>query len=148
MTFYLKQTLCCCLALLIAENSLASDANTATGRYLSVVDKPSQEQQYLLSQTIQVRFPQIVQTIGDAMNYLLRYSGYSLVEEAHQNTALKITLQKPLPLVDREFQIVSLRDALTTLAGPVFTLVQDDLNREVDFHVKPNFIKKKKSKNP
>lgn len=142
MNVYLKKTGYFLLALLITANSLASDPHTMTGRYLSIANKPSSEQQDLLSQTIQVRFPQSVQTIGDAMNYLLRYSGYSLVLEARQSDALKTTLKKPLPFVDREFQVVPLREALATLAGPAFTLVQDDLNREVDFHIKPSFVKK------
>lgn len=125
------------LILSVSNITLASDTNTV-GRYLSVSNKPLHEQQDLLSQIFQVHFPKEVQTIGDAMQYLLRYSGYSLVAETNQSAALKNTLKKPLPLVDRNFGPMSLKDGLSTLAGPAFILMQDPLNREVNFKLKSN----------
>jgi type IV pili sensor histidine kinase/response regulator len=141
MTLYSKKTALFLLALLMAGNTLASNTDTVTGRYLSIINKPSHEQQDLLSQVLQVRFPQNVQTIGDAMSYLLRYSGYSLVAESQISSALKNTLQKPLPVIDRVLGPITLREALIVLAGPAFTLSEDPLNREVNFHLKPNFSK-------
>lgn len=122
----------------------AGNDDIAIGRYVTTANKPLSAQRDLLSQTIQVRFPQNIQTIGDAMGYLLRFSGYALVDESRQNDALKNTLKKPLPLVDREFGSMPLKDALTTLAGPAFSMTEDLLNREVNFQVKPNFQKKYK----
>lgn len=116
-------------------------AATTIGRYLTVEDKPKAAQVDLLSQTIQVRFPQNIQTIGDALQYVLRYSGYSLADTTKQSPALKNTLTKPLPLIDRNFGPMPLKDALITLAGPAFSLLQDPLNREVNFSVKPSFNK-------
>lgn len=131
------------LCLFVATSGLANSSDsTEVGRYLTVKNRPSVDQMDLLSQTIQMRFPQDVHSVGDAMSYLLRYSGYSLVDDSRQNDALKNTLKKPLPLVDREFQPMALKDALIVLAGPAFVLVQDPLNREVDFHVKPAFVKR------
>lgn len=130
------------IALFVFSAAFARDDATSVGRYLSVNNKPLSHQRDLLSQTIQIRFPQTVQTIGDAVNHLLRYSGYSLVVENQQNPALKNTLQKSLPLVDRNFGPMTLRDALITLIGPAFSLSEDALNREVDFHLKPSFSKK------
>lgn len=130
------------MALFAFSTAFAMDDASSIGRYLSVSNKPLSHQRDLLSQTIQIRFPHTVQTIGDAVNYLLRYSGYSLINESHQNSALKNTLQKPLPFVDRSFGPMTLRDALATLIGPAFTLSEDALNREVDFHLKHSFSKK------
>lgn len=129
----------------VASVACADSVDMRVGRYMTSVSKPSLAQRDLLSQTIQVRFPLSVQTVGDALHYLLRYSGYSLVDASHQNAALKILLKKPLPWVDREFQSLSLKDALITLAGPAFTLSEDVLNREVNFPLKPEFSKKLKS---
>lgn len=117
---------------------------TQVGQYLTVANTPSAAQMDLLSQTIQLRFPQAIQTVGEAMAYVLRYSGYSLVGTDRQSDALKNTLSKLLPLVDRELQPMTLKDALLVLAGPAFTLVHDPFNREVDFRVKPAFVKKSK----
>ncbi len=136
----IRKTVIFLLALFVSTDLLASEANMQTGRYLSVTNKPLHEQQDLLSQIYQVHFPKEVQTVGDAIRYLLHYSGYSLVDEAHQTDALKNTLTKPLPLIDRNFGPMSLRDALVTLAGPAFTLMSDSLNREVNFKLKPNVV--------
>jgi conjugative transfer region protein (TIGR03748 family) len=124
-----------------ASSALAKSSSTDIGRYMTVIDKPKNAQINLLSQTIEVRFPLDVQNIGEAMNYLLRLSGYSLTDQNKMNCALKETLKKPLPAVDRDFGPMSLKDGLTTLAGPAFILIQDTLNRTVDFRVKPAFIK-------
>lgn len=109
------------------------------GRYLTVNTTPSHAQIDLLSQIIQVRFPSTVQTIGDAMQYLLRFSGYSLIGDDQMNLAFKTTLTKPLPAIDRNFGPMSLKDALTTLAGPAFTLAHDPINRTINFQLKPRF---------
>ncbi len=126
---------------MIAYSSVMADTTDTTeiGRYLTVSNKPKSSQVDLLSQIIQVRFPQNVQTVGDAINYILRLSGYSLIPNERMSSALKITLTKPLPAIDRNFGPMSLKDALTTLAGIAFNLAQDPLNRTVDFRIKPQF---------
>jgi conjugative transfer region protein (TIGR03748 family) len=123
--------------MLFGQSAFALDEN-AIGQYMTVINKPKPEQINLLQQTIQVRFPQNVQTIGDACNYLLKISGYSLIDNKHQNDALKITLTKPLPLIDRDFGPMSLKDALTTLAGSAFYLDSNPINRTVNFKLKGN----------
>ena len=123
-------------------NASAKEAAVPVGRYMTVSNKPLPAQRDLLSQIIQIRFPQQVQSIGEAVNHVLRYSGYSMVVEDRRSAALKILLQKSLPLVDRELGPISLKDALITLVGPAFTLVDDPLNREIDFKLKPNFSNK------
>ena len=129
-------------ALCVAHVVYASD-ETNVGRYLTIMNKPTLAQTDLLSQIIQVRFPQNVQTISDAMNYLLKFSGYNLVELNKRSMDLKNTLSKPLPTVDRDFGPMSLKDALITLIGPAFNLKQDILNRTIDFTLKPQFKREK-----
>lgn len=106
------------------------------GRYLSVDPKPVLAQSDLLSQTIQIHFPASIQTVGEALSYVLRYSGYGLVAQAKQSSEVKNTLQKPVPLINRHLGPLSLKNALLTLMGPAFTLMDDPLNREVNFKVK------------
>jgi type IV pili sensor histidine kinase/response regulator len=112
---------------------------TQVGRYLTAENKPKSSQIDLLSQEFQVRFPSFVQTIGNAMEYLLKQSGYSLVPEDKRSTALKVALSKPLPAIDREFGPMKLKDGLATLAGPVFILVNDPLNRMVSFNLSSKY---------
>lgn len=121
-------------------NSIFADVSkTAVGRYLTTENAATIAQKDLLSQSIQVRFPQQVTTVGGAIHYLLRYSGYSLANENQQSTALKQTLSKPLPVIDRQLGPMPLREAFTTLAGPAFSLQEDPLNREINFQVKQKF---------
>ncbi len=140
MIIYFKKLFYLIFLLFASIAVMASDRNIEMGRYLSVSSKPLHEQENLLAQVFQVHFPQGVQTVGDAMHYLLKNSGYSLVNEAHQSEALKNTLKKPLPLIDRHFGPMTLKDALVTLVGPAFYLVNDPLNREVNFKVKQNQV--------
>lgn len=115
---------------------------TQVGRYLTVANVPFNEQKNLMRQTIQVRFPQNVQTIGEAINYVLRFSGYSLIPAMHRNEALKIILTKSLPAIDRNYGPMSLRDALNTLVGEPFDVIQDPINRTVDFQLKSAYVNK------
>ena len=137
---YLRRLRGACFLLfwICCSHAYAAD-DTTIGRYLTVEDKPNPSQVDLLAQIIQVRFPQNVQTVGDALNYLLRLSGYGLVPETQQSGALKITLTKPLPFIDRDFGPMTLKDALTTLVGPAFNLAHNPINRTVNFSLKPEF---------
>ena len=114
---------------------------TQVSRYQTVSNKPQSGQLNLLSQIIQVRFPSHVRTIGDALNYLLRLSGYSLVADNKMNKAFKITLTKPLPAIERDFGPMPLKEGLLTLAGSGFYIEDNPIDRTVNFKIKPAFIK-------
>jgi len=128
------------LSVLLGKNCLANNL-TSIGRYTTIDNSPRSYQTDLLSQIIQVRFTRNILTVGDAVNFLLKYSGYSLLAEPNLNQALKITLGKPLPIVDKEIGPVTLKTALITLIGPAFYLTQDPVNRVIDFKLKPNYLK-------
>lgn len=108
-------------------------------RYQTISTQAQSEQVDLLSPVIQVHFLSEIKTIGDAVNHLLRYSGYALVDNKQQSQDLKNTLKKPLPLVDRDLGPVALRQALALLIGPAFDLVIDPLNRTINFQLKTEF---------
>lgn len=96
-----------------------------TGRYLTVDSTVPLEQKDLLSPLIQIHFLSDVKTVGDAIQEVLRYSGYSLVETSQQSQDLQNTLQKPLPLVQRDLGPMSLKQSLRVLIGPAFHLMVD-----------------------
>ncbi len=122
--------------LILTALPIAHADTTRVGRYMTVDNKPSAAQLDLLSQEFQVRFPTSVKTIGDAMEYLLKQSGYSLAPETQQSSELKTTLTKSLPAIDHDFGPMTLKEGLSTLAGPVFVLANDPLNRTVNFNTK------------
>jgi conjugative transfer region protein (TIGR03748 family) len=92
---------------------------------LQVSNQPLTEQQDLLAQTFQVRFPSSVKTIGDAMRYLLRFSGYSLVTSNNLTPQVKQLMSLPLPQTERLFGPLTLQQGLLTLAGKPFGLLID-----------------------
>ena len=114
-----------------------ADILVQTDRYSTAVAKPTAAQCDPLSSIISVSFSPNINTIGDAMTYLLRYTGYQLIPYNKQSVAEKIMLQQSLPWVDRHFDKITLRDALQILAGQTtFDVKQNTLHRWVYFRLK------------
>ena len=123
-----------CVAGLCAVASVNLQANDLqVGRYSLMTATPTQAQAELLAATITVRFPERIQTVGEAVPYLLQRSGYRLAttESIGADTAALFAL--PLPAVHRNLGPMTVRDALAILAGPAFHLVQDPVHRLITF---------------
>lgn len=118
---------------------LASADTTSVDRYLTVANQPLVAQSNLLAQTFQVRFPYTVTTISDAIRYLLRFSGYSLVEVRYQSTEVAALLARPLPEVNRNFGPMTLQTGLMTLVGKPFGLWLDPVHRLIAFRLLPDY---------
>ena len=103
------------------------------GRYSLLAATPTEAQAELLATTITVRFPNRIQMVGEAVRYLLQRSGYRLAtaESIGPDTVALFAL--PLPAVHRGLGPMTLRDALETLAGSAFRLVQDPVHRLITF---------------
>jgi conjugative transfer region protein (TIGR03748 family) len=115
-----------------------TQSTTMIGRYLNVTNQPLPQQESLLDQTFEVRFPVSVKTVGDGMNYLLRFSGYSLVSENALISPAQQLMKLPLPQSERTLGPLTLRDGLLTLAGKPFGLLIDPVHRLIAFRlVKP-----------
>lgn len=119
----------------------ATFANTVTpvGRYLSVENQTLPAQTNLLQQTFQVKFPPTVKTVGEAMQYLLRFSGYSLVNYKYLPSEAQALLIQPLPQVDRNIGPLNLQKGLITLAGEPFGLLVDPVHRLISLRLKPAY---------
>lgn len=127
------------LSLLFCGTSDAAESVTQIDRYLTVQNKSTNEQTDLLSQIVQVHFPPTLQTIGDVMKYLLNFSGYTLVDEKDLSPAARIMIVKSLPTVLRSIGPIPLRKGLETLAGKGFYLMEDPINRTVNFKLKNSY---------
>ena len=125
----------CCASGLICSGFLIHAANvTHINRYATVENKPSAAQINPLLTIQHIHFPQHITTVGEALTYWLRYSGYTLVNEKLQSQALKEVLQKPLPQVHRNLGPLTIQDGLGVLVGKqVFSLENSHLNRVVNF---------------
>lgn len=100
------------------------------GRYTLVELEPTAVQRDLLLQVIEVSLPDTVQaTVGDALNHVLRRSGYRLCS-GPETDALDAL---PLPAAHYRIGPMALRDALLTLAGPAWSLHVEEGARVVCF---------------
>ena len=127
-----------CLCFLGATASSFAN-NISIGRYLSVAAKPQNDQQRLLQQQIQIKFPQNILTIQKAVGFVLQFSGYRLADLKQMNHSARDMLGQPLPVVDKTFGPMTLEQGLTTLSGNAFYLLIDPIHRLVAFQVNPRY---------
>jgi conjugative transfer region protein (TIGR03748 family) len=116
-----------------------AESTTKVARYLAIQNQALPGQMNLLDQTFQVHFSRDVCTIGDAMRYLLRFSGYRLVNAAVLSKATQAVLLQPLPETDRKLGPMRLQAGLLTLVGQPFGLVIDPVHRLIGLRLKPAF---------
>ncbi len=129
-----------CLSLL--SGSIPIFANSiSVGRYLSVTEKPKIEQQHLLQQQIQIRFPQNILTIKQAIDFLLQFSGYHLSDMRTLSPPARQMLKQPLPEIDKNFGPMTIEQGLTTFTGNSFHLLVDPVHREIAFKLKTPYLK-------
>lgn len=103
------------------------------GRYSTVRAAPTAAQANLLSALVTVAFPPSVTTVGQAVDHLLKPSGYRLAPQAFAEPSRTGLLGLPLPDAHRVLGPMSMQTALETLAGPAFRLVEDPVHRLVTF---------------
>ncbi|MDP1574337.1 MAG: pili assembly chaperone [Coxiellaceae bacterium] len=127
-----------CLSVFATATSCFAN-NVIVGRYLSVAATPAADQKNLLQQQIQIKFPQNILTIKQAVKFILQFSGYRLCNENELDKPAKKMLSQPLPEVDRTFGPMTLKQGLQTLAGNMFYLLLDPIDRLVGFEIKPDY---------
>lgn len=119
--------LVCCLAL--PGMGLATEDPVSIARYAYLMPGSSHAQRHPLQVTLtQVRFPQEIATVGEAMNHLLTRSGYRL-DEQRSHWASTILMPQPLPEVHRDLGPIYLSEALAVLAGNAWRLKVNPLYR-------------------
>jgi len=102
------------------------------GRYTLIELVPDDDQRDLMQQVIDLTIPAANHaTVGDALHYVLRRSGYRLCDERADTTAVLYAL--PLPAAHEHLGPIALREALQLLAGSRWTLQVNDETREVCF---------------
>jgi conjugative transfer region protein (TIGR03748 family) len=107
----------------------------ALGRYTLVEVQPTDAQQDLMRQIVNVELPSKEDaTLGDALHVILLGSGYRLCT-GHGDTQDLAAL--PLPAVHNPLGPLTLRDALDVLAGRGWQVEVDESIREVCFGRRP-----------
>ena len=121
----------------VACSSIAANV-TQINRYATVANKPLAAQINPLLAVQQVHFPQEVKTIGQAIEWWLRLSGFSLISKEKQPESLHAVMRQALPQIDRTLGPLTVKDGLEVLVGQQsFALIEDLLLRQVNFKLKP-----------
>ena len=110
-----------------------NDAQVLLGqsRYTLIELRPELQQQDLQQQIIDLRIPASASTtVGDAMHYVLRHSGYRLCEG---DPALATLWTLPLPAAHLQLGPLPLNQTLQLLAGNAWRLSVDERTRQVCF---------------
>lgn len=108
---------------------------TPTARYTLVELRPDASQQNLQQQIIDLRIPATnATTVGDAMRYVLRRSGYQLCEG---DPALATLWALPLPAAHLQLGPLPLNQTLQLLAGNAWRLSVGERERQVCFSALP-----------
>lgn len=123
--------------LLVSSGAIAQNV-ISTDRYTMLELKASDYERDPLSVPVQLSFPPTVRTVGDAIRYALKNSGWELVSFP-EDKALNITLSRPLPKIHRKIGIMPLRDLLQVLVGKTYTPVEDPVRRLYSFDLKDTY---------
>lgn len=131
---------------LLASMSAEAKDITQISRYATVENKPLAAQINPLIALQQVHFPKAVTTIGQALEYWMHYSGFSLVETGQQSDSLQSVLKRPLPQVLRALGPLTVKDGAEVLVGkPVFSLTENFMERTINFKLKQAYVQGKKA---
>jgi conjugative transfer region protein (TIGR03748 family) len=102
-------------------------------RYVKINVDAEYQQKNPLKTIVSIRFPDSIETVGQAATYALEQSGYVMPNSKGLTEATRILVSRPLPRVHREFKHVTLENILKTLAGEAFVLLVDPISRKVNF---------------
>ena len=78
----------------------------------------------------QINFPSDIKTVSDAIEHSLQRSGYQ-IDWQQSAEAYDIFSVLEMPIVHRKLNLMTLKDAIATLAGEAWQLLVDSVNRKL-----------------
>ena len=122
-------------ALVAPAPSLQLAANeTQVARYTTIVAQPDEADSNPLAVIAKVHYPrQVVQTVGDAVRYLLLRTGYQLAPDASLDPAVTSVLALRLPDNQRVLGPFRVDVMLATLMGRPFRMEADPTTRQIRY---------------
>lgn len=138
--FQILSLLCCIGVVVVTPSEAVAERSVAVGgpmiqvgRYSAVAATPTAGQQNLLSVATAIDIPHDIKSVGDAVHWVLRSSGYRLAADSVLTEEVKDVLELPLPDVHRHFEPLPLSAVIGLMMGPSFRLVQDPIHRLISF---------------
>ena len=121
------------IALPLTSPTIASSDAVIINRYMEVETGPRPDQLDLLSPVLVLELDSDVRHVGDAVRAVLEGSGYQLSSRASDRSEREPLFNFALPASHRSLGPMSLREALWTLAGAGWMVIEDPKNRLVTF---------------
>ena len=125
---------------IVSHSALATSPPVVSSTIMIQVDRysvaavgPTAEQRDLLSITQAIAIPSEIASLGEAVRWVLRDSGYRLADDTVLTQEVVAMLELPLPAAHRRFDSMSLRMVLALMVGPAFQIVQDPVLRLLAF---------------
>ncbi len=126
----------CLLSVAFADPSYPVPAGQSQiGRYLTISNAKPLDMG--LSQVVQVKIPNNIQTIGDALSMVLRGTGYQLLAYEDSDRQIQSLYSLPLPDEDRDLNPMALQDLLSSISGDEYQIIVDPVNRLISFRLSP-----------
>ncbi|MCU7799693.1 MAG: pili assembly chaperone [gamma proteobacterium symbiont of Lucinoma myriamae] len=110
-----------------------------TDRYSAIEPEPTIGQESPLQTMITINYPGQLSTVGQAISYTLKRSGYRLAQQHAHDPNMTVLMSLPLPEVHRQLGPMTVKQVLNILSGAVFMLVLDPVHRYVSFEVVPEY---------
>lgn len=108
-------------------------------RYSTIAPVASAAQADPLEAVVTIVFPNQITTVDEALRYVLRRSGYRPTSAEATDPASAVLAKQPLPEVHRRLGPITVARALSTLAGPAWSVVVDPVHRLVSFELAQNY---------
>ena len=133
--------LLCGLAVALANNAVlaatipptSNKSVTQIDRYSELATGPTLEQRDLLTVTLAISIPNDIASLGGALRWILRDSGYRLAPDPVLPPEVHAMLKLPLPAAHRRLEPMPLKAVLALMVGPAFHVVQDSVHRLLSF---------------
>lgn len=110
-----------------------------TDRYSAVKPEPTTGQEVPLLTLVTIKYPRQVNTVGQAISYTLKRSGYRMAPQHAHDPKMKVLIKLPLPEVHRQLGPMTVKQVLNTLSGSAFMLVTDPVHRYISFELMPEY---------
>jgi len=119
------------VALANEATALALSSKIPVARYSLIHPAPDAGQLDVFAVREPIRIPQDIDTVGDALTWLLKDSGYRLVSPQPLSDDTNALLQWPLPQAHRRFEFLPLKQVIELLIGPAYRVVHDPVHRQI-----------------
>ena len=125
------------LALLSGQVFASSDVvlEKKLSGYATIVVDTNMEQKDPLSEVVSFQFTSGVTNVGQALNYVLKTTGYSLAPLDETSVEVLRLYTLPLPEVNYEFNSATVKQVMGVLVGSGYQVSVDELKRQVNVEV-------------